>query len=82
MKFLSNSRQILRRAWSMWGLYALFLLSVAQAAVEYLSDGSPLWGSIAAVVAALTMLVRLLPQPNMPGGGAQVQRGGGNGEER
>lgn len=81
MKFLANSSQILTRAWSMWGLYVLFGLSVAQAAVEYLSDGSPLWGSIAAVVTALTMLVRLLPQPNMPGG-AQVQRDGGSGEER
>lgn len=81
MKFVFNYREILTRAWSMYGLYILFGLSVAQAAVEYFSDGLPLWGSIAAVVAALTALVRLMPQPNMQGR-AQVQRDGGSGEER
>lgn len=67
MKFLSNSRQILTRAWSMYGLYAIDVLAAAEVILSLLNNGN-IWFGIAIIfVSTTTKILRLLKQQNLPG---------------
>jgi len=64
MKFVPNARTILRKAWSMWGVFALAIVNGVVASLPAFQDLMSPWRFMAANVAGLALiaLLRVLDQ--------------------
>lgn len=66
---IENAKAIATKAWSMWGLYLIGAFSLLDNILPLVSDYQPwsptIFSKVVGVVAAVTALLRVIPQPEL-----------------